>query len=121
MTTSSFDDRLNRIQWDPSPVPSQVIVDGIMESHKRGVAATELSLLGVLLGCVIGLLFKGSWLVEDALFSQDLGVVLGAFSLCAIVASVGGVVANIWRTRTLPAMTAFSTLNVLTIVIVLCS
>ena len=65
VTSRSFDDRLERIQWVPGAVPSQEVIDSVL-GGRRGLAKARsvgATLMGAISGICIGFGIKGMTLV----------------------------------------------------------
>ena len=124
MIINRFNDRLDRLQWEPSAVPSREIVDGILGERLiidlRGVGLT---LLGAIFGILIGVGLKGmampgtSWGPNSGL----LGAVVGTMCMAWFVLSVPmAALGAVWHQRR-PWLLSVSAMNLLMIVVVLLS
>ncbi|WP_282077058.1 hypothetical protein [Epibacterium ulvae] len=118
MTVSSFENRLNGIHWVPTAAPSKMMVDQVIAARETRKPLTELSLLGALLGCLIGFAFKGFWILGTAVFQNDLDQLFSMLSLAAVVASVVLAIVNIFRQKRVPSWAGFSTINLVMVAII---
>ncbi|MEP1329906.1 hypothetical protein [Pseudophaeobacter sp.] len=124
MTSRSFDDRLDRIQWTPGVVPSQEVIDSVLGgralSKARSVGAT---LLGAILGILIGFGLVGMTL-EGSPWGPGTGVIGaigGLLSLIGLVVSVVLAVFVALRSKRHPWLMQFASMNLLMIVVLLLS
>ncbi len=125
MTSRSFDDRLERIQWVPGAVPSQEVIDSVLGGQRglakaRSVGAT---LLGAISGICIGFGVKGMTLV-DSPWGPDTGMagmIGGGVSLFGLAFSVALAIYAALRSRRHPWLMQFAPMNLLMIVVLLLS
>ncbi|MFT6460162.1 MAG: hypothetical protein ACJARR_000550 [Pseudophaeobacter arcticus] len=125
VTSRSFDDRLERIQWVPGAVPSQDVIDSVLGGQRglakaRSVGAT---LLGAILGICIGFGLKGMTLVGSP-WGPDtglVGVIGGGLSLSGLAVSVTLAIYAALRSRRHPWLMQFASMNLLMIVVLLLS
>jgi hypothetical protein len=124
VTSRSFDDRLERIQWTPGAVPTQEVIDSVLGGRglekARSVGAT---LLGAILGILIGFGLKGMALV-GAPWGPDtglVGLIGGSLSVFGLVVSVAMALLAALRSRQHPWLMQFASMNLLMIVVLLLS
>lgn len=125
MTSRSFDDRLERIQWTPGAVPSQDVIDSVLGGQRglakaRSVGAT---LLGAISGICIGFGVKGMTLLGSP-WGPDTGLagmVGGGLSLTALAVSMALAIYVALRSRRHPWLMQFASMNLLMIVVLLLS
>ncbi|KPD12071.1 hypothetical protein [Phaeobacter sp. 11ANDIMAR09] len=125
MTSRSFDDRLERIQWTPGAVPSQDVIDSVLGGQRglakaRSVGAT---LLGAISGICIGFGVKGMTLVGSP-WGPDTGLagmIGGGLSLTALAVSMALAIYVALRSHRHPWLMQFASMNLLMIVVLLLS
>ncbi|MCD9146799.1 hypothetical protein [Pseudophaeobacter flagellatus] len=124
MTSRSFEDRLERIQWVPGVVPTHDMIDSVLGGRglakARSVGAT---LFGAILGIMIGFGVKGITLAESP-WGPDTGfpgLVGGGLSLAAMGVSIVLGLYVVLRSRRYPWLMQFSSMNLLMIVVLLLS
>ncbi|MVO14375.1 hypothetical protein [Parasedimentitalea huanghaiensis] len=124
MITNNFDRRLNRIQWQPSAVPTPEIVDGILNVRPmpdlRGAALT---LFGAILGILIGVGLKGM-VIPDTTWGPNsglIGAIVGTLSLAGLGLSVPLAALGAYWHKRRPRLLQFSSMNLLMIVVILLS
>lgn len=124
MSSRSFDDRLERIQWAPGVVPTHEVIDSVLGgrtlSKARSVGAT---LFGAILGILIGFGLKGMTL-EGSPWGPDTGLagLVGAsLSVTGLVASVIMALFVALRSKQHPWLMQFASMNLLMIVVLLLS
>lgn len=123
MTVRSFDQRLSQIGWQPTTVPSQVIIDDILGRPQLEPMQVKWMVFGALMGIVIGFGIKGT-IVPGAPFgahADTLGFVVGALALLAGLVSAGGAVVSIAMHRRWPQLMRFSMFNMLMILVLMIS
>lgn len=125
MTSRSFDDRLERIQWAPGAVPSPEVIDSVLGGQRglakaRSVGAT---LFGAFSGICIGFGVKGMTLVGSPWGPETglMGLVGGSLSLSGLALSVVLAIFVAWRSRQHPWLMQFASMNLLMIVVLLLS
>ena len=124
MTTKSFDKRLDRIQWQPSAVPTSELVDSILgDKPAGGLRGAEVSLFGAIFGILVGVGTKG-FLVQEGLWSPEMGqigVLFGILVLLVVLASPVLAVIGAITYKRRPKLMRFASMNLLMIVAVLLS
>lgn len=124
MTTKSFDERLDRMQWQPSAVPTREIVDGILNERPAvDLLGAGLYLFGAILGILIGVGLKGMvipgtlWGPNSGLAGALVGTLcLAGLSLSLPLAALGA----LWHQRK-PWLLPLAAMNLLMIVVILLS
>ncbi|WIY24601.1 hypothetical protein [Parasedimentitalea psychrophila] len=124
MIAKSFNQRLDRMQWHPTAVPTREIVDGILGQRPavdlRGVGLT---LLGAILGILIGVGLKGM-VMPGTLWGPSsglLGVLVGTMCIAGFVLSLPmAALGAVWHQRR-PWLLPVSAMNLLMIVVILLS
>lgn len=124
MSTKSFDERLDRMHWQPTSVPTREIVDGILGERSAGdLRGAGLSLAGAILGILIGVGLKGMvmpgtlWGPESGLIGLLVGTLcIAGFSASLPMAALGA----LWHQRK-PWLLPLSAMNLLMIVVILLS
>ena len=125
VTSRSFDDRLERIQWVPGAVPSQEVIDSVL-GGRRGLAKARsvgATLMGAISGICIGFGIKGMTLVGSP-WGPDtgmVGIVGGGLSLFGLSVSVILAIYAALRSRRHPWLMQFASMNLLMIVVLLLS
>ena len=124
MIINSFDERLNRIQRKPTAVPTREIVDGILgERPAVDLRGVGLTLLGAILGILIGVGLKGmvtpgtSWGPNSGLLGAVVGTICIAGFLFSVPMAALGAVLHQRR----PWLLSLSAMNLLMIVVILLS
>ncbi len=122
MTSRSFDDRLERLQYTPGVVPTHEVIDSVLGgrglSQARSVGAT---LLGAILGILIGFGLKGMML-EGSPWGPGTGfagMVGGGLSKLGLTVSMGMAVFVALRSKNHPWLMQFASMNLLMIVVLL--
>lgn len=124
MTSRSFDDRLERIQWAPGVVPTHEVIDSVLGgralSKARSVGAT---LFGAILGIFIGFGLKGMTLVGSPWGPETgwAGLIGGSISLIGLFVSVAMALFVVLRSKQHPWLMQFASMNLLMIVVLLLS
>ncbi|MDE4131611.1 hypothetical protein PXK00_00695 [Phaeobacter sp. QD34_3] len=124
MRAHSFEDRLDRIEWKPSAVPTREIVDSVLGAENRLRPRSVLSTLaGAILGILIGfgLLGMASQQSPWGPESGTPGLILGTLSLGGLVVSVGLALYAACRSQSHPRLMQFASMNLLMIVVLLLS
>lgn len=124
MVSRSFDQRLDHIQWTPDATPTVEIVDSILGAREMANARSAgATLLGALVGIVIGLGLKGMSLPGSPWGPETgvVGAVVGAIILGGLAVSVLTAIYSAIRVRYLPKVMQFSSFNLLMIVVLLLS
>jgi len=124
LIAKSFDERLDRIQWQPNAVPTREVVDGILGAGPTvDLRGAGLSLLGAILGILIGVGLKGMlmpgtlWGPESGLIGAIVGTLsLAGFGLSLLLAALGA-----WWHQRRPWLLSMSAMNLLMIVVILLS
>lgn len=124
MITKSFDERLDRMRWQPTAVPTREIVDGILgERPAVDLRGVGLTLLGAVLGILIGVGLKGM-VMPGTLWGPNtglLGVLIGTMCLAGLALSVPmAALGAVWHLRR-PWLLPLSAMNLLMIVVILLS
>ncbi|MEP2715414.1 hypothetical protein [Pseudophaeobacter sp.] len=124
MTSRSFDDRLERIQWTPGAVPTHEVIDSVLGgrgmAQARSVGAT---LLGAILGILIGFGLKGM-ILPGSPWGPDTGLaglIGGGLASLGLLVSIGMAVFAALRSRKHPWLMQFASMNLLMIVVLLLS
>jgi hypothetical protein len=120
----SFDERLDRLQWHPTAVPTREIIDGLLgEQPAADLRSVGVTLLGAILGILIGVGLKGM-VMPGTLWGPDsglLGVLVGTMSIIGLGFSVPlAVLGAVWHQRK-PWLLPLSAMNLLMIVVILLS
>ncbi|WP_037253700.1 hypothetical protein [Roseobacter sp. SK209-2-6] len=122
MTSRSFDDRLDRLQWTPGVVPSNEVIDSILggtaNAGGRSLAAT---LGGAIAGILTGFGVKGMTLVGSP-WGPDTGMtglIGGGASLAALAVSILLAFYVVFRGKQKPRLMQFASMNLLMIVVLL--
>jgi len=120
----SFDERLDRMQWQPTAVPTREIVDGLLGEQPsvdlRGISVT---LLGAILGILIGVGLKGM-VMPGTLWGPGsglMGVIVGTMSMAGLVLSIPLAVFGAVLHQRKPWLLPLSAMNLLMIVVILLS
>lgn len=124
MIAKSFDERLHRMQWQPSAVPTREIVDGILDARPSvDLRGALVSLLGAILGILIGVGLKGM-VMPGTLWGPNsglTGVLIGSLSMAGLVLSLPlAALGALWHDRK-PWILPLSAMNLLMIVVILLS
>lgn len=124
MTSRSFDDRLERLQYAPGAVPSHQVIDGVLGgrglAQARSVGAT---LFGAILGILIGFGLKGMML-EGSPWGPGTGLagmIGGGLSLLGLAVSMALAIYVALRSKKHPWLMQFASMNLLMIVVLLLS
>jgi hypothetical protein len=124
VTAYSFDERLDRLQWTPSAVPSREIVDSVLGArHKKRTRSLATTLAGAILGILIGFGLLGMSFQHSPWGpgSGTIGLILGSLSLLGLFASVCLAVFAAVHSAKRPRLMQFSSMNLLMIVVLLLS
>lgn len=124
MTAYSFDDRLDRLQWTPSAVPSREIVDSVLGArHKYRTRSIAATLAGAILGILIGFGLIGMSFPQSPWGpgSGTIGLIFGTLSLLGLGLSVCLSVYAACHSAKHPRLMQFSSMNLLMIVVLLLS
>jgi len=124
MIAKSFDERLDRLQWQPSAVPTREIVDGVLGTRPAvNLHGALMSLIGAILGILIGVGLKGM-VIPGTPWGPDsgqLGVLVGSFALAGFGLSLPlATLGALWHRRK-PWLLPLSAMNLLMIVVILLS
>lgn len=124
MTAYSFDDRLDRLRWTPSAVPSREIVDSVLGArHKRRGRSVAATLAGAIVGILIGFGLIGMSFPQSPWGPGTgvTGLIFGMLSIAGLVVSVGLALFAAWRSSSHPRLMQFASMNLLMIVVLLLS
>ena len=124
MSINGFNQRIDRLQWKPTAVPTRQVVDGIVgERPSIDLRHVGMTLLGAVLGILIGVGLKGmatpgtTWGPNSGLLGAIVGTMcIAGFLLSVPLAALGAV----WHQRR-PALLSLSAINLLMIVVILLS
>lgn len=124
MIAKSFNERLDRMQWQPTAVPTREVVDGILgERPTVDLRGVGLPLLGAILGILIGVGLKGMVMPETLWGpnSGQIGVLIGTMCIAGFGVSVPmAALGAVWHQRK-PWLLPVSAMNLLMIVVILLS
>ncbi|WP_264213423.1 hypothetical protein [Leisingera thetidis] len=124
MFINSFDERIDRLHWQPSEVPTRQMIDSVLGSRlQRQPRSAALSLAGAVTGILIGFGLKGMvlpgspWGPETGLA----GAIGGSLALAGLAASVPAALMAAAKGNQAPRLMQFASMNLLMIVVVLLS
>ncbi|MGR3759263.1 hypothetical protein ACUXV3_03925 [Roseobacteraceae bacterium NS-SX3] len=124
MTIKSFDERLDRIQWQPGVVPTREMVDRMMgQTPRLQPRGVELTLAGAILGIIIGIGLKGLGL-PDSPWGPGTGLPGMIAAPLATAGLTGSILLALFaavRHRSLPRLMQFASINLLMIAVMLMS
>lgn len=124
MYINSFDDRLDRIGWQPGAVPTREMIDSVLSS--RGTLrprSAVLSLAGAVAGLLIGVGLKGM-VLPGSPWGPGTGLpgaIGGSLALAGLAASVAAASYAAVKARQAPRLMQFASINLLMIMMVLLS
>ncbi|MCB4454326.1 hypothetical protein [Leisingera sp. McT4-56] len=124
MYINSFDERIERINWQPSAVPTRQMIDSVLAGRQpRQPRSAVLSLAGAVTGILIGTGLKGMFLpgVPWGLDAGLAGVIGGGLALAGLAASVTAALLAAVKGQRAPRLMQFSSMNLLMIVVLLLS
>lgn len=124
MYTNSFDERINRIDWQPSAVPTRQMIDSVLASRlPRQPRSAVLSLVGAIVGILIGTGLKGMSLAGSPWGPETglAGAIGGSLALAGLAASVTAALMAAAKGNEAPRLMQFASMNLLMIVVVLLS
>ncbi|NIZ62982.1 hypothetical protein DL239_18610 [Sedimentitalea sp. CY04] len=124
MSINGFNQRIDRLQWKPTAVPTREVVDGIVGDRPTvDMRNVGLNLLGAIIGILIGVGLKGmvtpgtSWGPNSGL----LGAIVGTMCIAGFLFSVPlAALGAVWHQRR-PWLLPLSAINLLMIVVILLS
>ena len=124
MHINSFDERIDRIQWQPSAVPTREMIDSVLGSRlPRRPRSPALSLAGAVTGILIGVGLKGMYLPGSPWGPETgtAGAVAGTLALTGLALSVTAALYAASRGKQAPRLMQFASMNLLMIVVLLLS
>lgn len=124
MFINSFEDRVERISWQPNAAPTRQMIDNMLEARRgRQPRSVVLSLAAALVGMLIGIGLKGMGLEGTAWGPGTgmAGVIGGSLSMAGLAMSVTAALAATWYGRRTPRLMQFASMNLLMIVVLLLS
>jgi len=124
VTAHRFDDRLDRLQWTPSAVPSREIVDSVLGArHNQRTRSVAATLAGAILGILIGFGLVGMSFQQSPWGpgSGTTGLIFGSLSLLGLLLSVCLAGFAAFHSSKRPRLMQFSSMNLLMIVVLLLS
>ncbi|WP_424977368.1 hypothetical protein [Leisingera sp. S232] len=124
MYINSFDERLERIDWEPSAVPTRQMIDSVLASRLQlQPRGAMLSLAGAVTGILIGVGLKGM-MVPGSPWGPGTGLVGVAGSVLAqagfAVSVVSALMATVKGCKA-PRLMQFASINLLMIAVLLLS
>ncbi|MEY8802673.1 hypothetical protein AB9K35_20575 [Leisingera sp. XS_AS12] len=124
MYVNSFEERVHRIEWRPTAVPSRALIDNMLGARlPRRPRSAVLSLAAAITGLLIGVGLKGMTL-EGSPWGPGTGfagLIGGGLSLAGLALSVTAAIAAAWQGRKTPRLMQFASMNLLMIVVLLLS
>lgn len=124
MTAKTFDERLDRMRWQPNSVPTREIVDSVLGQRPAvNMRSAVVSLAGAILGILIGVALKGM-VVPGTPWGPETGVtgaLVGGLAIFGLCASLPLAAFGVKYRRSHPWMMQFSAMNLLIIVVLLLS
>ncbi|AHD01017.1 hypothetical protein METH_10275 [Leisingera methylohalidivorans DSM 14336] len=124
MYINSFDERINRIDWQPSAVPTRQMIDSVLASRRpRQPRSAVLSLAGAIAGILIGTGLKGMALAGSPWGPETglAGAIGGSLALTGLAASVSAALIAAAKGKEAPRLMQFASMNLLMIVVLLLS
>lgn len=124
MYINSFEDRIDRIDWQPSAVPTRKLIDSMVGSRKpRQPRSAVLSLAGAVTGLVIGIGLKGMVLPGSPWGPGTglAGAAGGSLALAGLAISVAAALFAAAKGKRAPRLMQFASMNLLMIMMVLWS
>ncbi|UWQ48223.1 hypothetical protein [Leisingera caerulea] len=124
MYINSFEDRIDRIDWQPSAVPTRKMIDSMLGSRQpRQPRSAVLSLAGALTGLVIGVGLKGMVLPGSPWGPGTglAGAAGGSLALAGLAVSVPAALFAAAKGKRAPRLMQFASMNLLMIMMVLWS
>lgn len=124
MYINGFDDRIGRVDWQPSAVPTRKVVDSVLGSRQpRQPRSAVLSLAGAVAGLVIGVGLKGMVLPGSPWGPGTglAGAIGGSLALAGLAVSVPGALFAAVKGQQAPRLMQFASMNLLMIMMVLWS
>lgn len=124
MYINSFDERLERISWQPSAVPTRQMIDSVLASRMpQQPRSAVLSLAAAVTGILIGTGLKGMFL-PGVPWGPDAGLaglIGGGLALAGLAVSVSAALLAAVKGQRAPRLMQFSSMNLLMIVVLLLS
>lgn len=124
MYINSFDERLERIAWQPSAVPTRQMIDSVLASRMpQQPRSAVLSLAAAVTGILIGTGLKGMFL-PGVPWGPDAGLaglIGGGLALAGLAVSVSAALLAAVKGQRAPRLMQFSSMNLLMIVVLLLS
>ncbi|KIC39153.1 hypothetical protein [Leisingera sp. ANG-M7] len=124
MYINSFDERLERIDWQPSAVPTRHMIDSVLASRLPvQPRSAMLSLAGAVTGILIGVGLKGMT-VADSPWGPDAGLAGLAGSglaVAGLTVSVAAALLAAAKGSKAPRLMQFASINLLMISVLLLS
>ncbi|UWQ81994.1 hypothetical protein [Leisingera caerulea] len=124
MYINSFEDRIDRIDWQPSAVPTRKMIDSMLGSRQpRQPRSAVLSLAGALTGLVIGVGLKGMVLPGSPWGPGTglAGAAGGSLALAGLAVSALAALFAAAKGKRAPRLMQFASMNLLMIMMVLWS
>lgn len=121
---NSFDERIGRINWQPSPVPTRQMIDSVLAGRlPRQPRSAVSSLAGAVTGILIGVGLKGMMLPGSSWGPGTglAGAVGGSLALAGLAGSVAAALFAAVRGSLAPKLLQFASLNLLMIAVLLLS
>lgn len=124
MYINSFDERLERIDWQPSAVPTRQMIDSVLASRlPLQPRSAVLSLAGAVTGILIGVGVKGMGIAGSAWGPETglAGTIGGGLAQVGLAASVAAALLAAAKGSKAPRLMQFASINLLMISVLLLS
>lgn len=124
MYVNNFEDRVQRIEWRPTAVPTRAMIDSMLGARlPRHPRSAVLSLAAAIIGLLIGVGLKGM-VLEGSAWGPGTGlagIIGGGLALAGLALSVAAALAAAWQGRKAPRLMQFASMNLLMMVVLLLS